>query len=93
MVGVVVFLGPLEGTFCVVLYHYIFLKPSVQVLREMFFRANVLGSKELNRGHVAQKNKAPIFVSLMLQISNHRRALGVCASAICVIKITAFGPR
>ena len=35
----------------------------------MFFRAHVLGSKELNRGHVAQKNKTPIFVSLMLQVA------------------------
>jgi hypothetical protein len=34
----------------------------IQVLREIFFRAYVLGSKELNRGHVAQKSKITQFL-------------------------------
>ena len=60
-------------------------------MQGMLFRAHVLGSKELNRGHVAQNNKnTTFFVGLIHR--NHRRVLGVCANTICVMEITTFSP-
>ena len=54
----------------------------LQSMHEMLFRARVLGSKELNRGHVTWNNKnETFFVSLIPMESS------ACAGCVCQHKL------
>ncbi len=69
---------------CIYINYY-----NIHSMHKMLFRARVLGSKELNRGHVAQNNKnETFFVSLIPSESS------ACTGCVCQYnlrdKITTF---